>query len=204
MRTSNKLALIVVMLSIFLSACGLSATPAEPSPTPVDLNAYATKVVGEFVGQLTQTAAAWTSTPTLEPTATPTLGPTNTPEATATLAACNLVKYVADVSIPDNSVIAANTEFVKTWRVQNVGSCTWNANYKLVFSYHIGSTAVKAWETVVGTLANEVKPSETVDISITLKSPTDPGDYGAAWGMVTDKGIAFPKVVTLQITVPKP
>ena len=76
------------------------------------------------------------------------------------------------------------TAWPPTWRVQNVGGCTWNTGYKLVFSYAVNQTPAD-WKTISYTLAQEVKPGETVDLSITLKTPGTSGTYGGAWGMLT-------------------
>ena len=37
--------------------------------------------------------------------------------------------FIADVTIPDGTSIPVNTTFVKTWRVQNVGSVIWKDRY---------------------------------------------------------------------------
>ena len=47
---------------------------------------------------------------------------------------CERVRFVDDVTIPDNTVMAPGQTFRKTWRIQNAGSCAWNSGYQLVFS----------------------------------------------------------------------
>jgi hypothetical protein len=200
MKNIRKSMLLLAILSILLSACNAQAT-AAPEPT-VDLNAYSTEVARTVLANITATAAAWTPTPE-PPTNTPEPTATLTPEATATSAVCtqNLVQWVADITYPDGTSIAPNTEFVKTWRVQNIGNCTWTTSYKLVFSYAVNETPAN-WKTATLTLPQEVKPGETVDLSITLKTPDKAGTYGGAWGMLTDLGVDFPEVLTIQIVVP--
>jgi hypothetical protein len=61
-----------------------------------------------------------TSTPGGATTGTPAQIPTSTPEGCTDIAA-----FVADVTIPDNTVMAPNQPFTKTWRLRNDGTCTW-------------------------------------------------------------------------------
>ncbi len=44
-------------------------------------------------------------------------------------------EFVADVTVPDDTVIAAGKAFTKTWRLRNNGTSTWTLDYKLVFSH---------------------------------------------------------------------
>ena len=50
--------------------------------------------------------------------------------------------FVADVTIPDNTVIAPGTTFTKTWRVRNDGNCTWGPG----LTFHaLSSSTVHSW-----------------------------------------------------------
>ncbi len=40
---------------------------------------------------------------------------------------------VADLTIPDGSIVEAGSEIVKSWRLRNSGSCTWSDGYSWVF-----------------------------------------------------------------------
>ncbi|MEJ5225622.1 MAG: NBR1-Ig-like domain-containing protein, partial [Anaerolineales bacterium] len=176
-----------------------------PAPTPVDLDAFATQVAGQVIAQITQTAAAQ-PTPTLEPTAEPTATPAEspTPEATAvplaspTAATCDNAAYVADISIPDGTSINAGAEFLKTWRIKNTGTCTWKADYRLVYGY----PANGPFANTSVTLGKEVAPGATVDLSVTLKAPAEKGSYTGAWRMSNSAGFAFGEFVTVAIVVP--
>jgi hypothetical protein len=74
--------------------------------------------------------------------------------------------FVADVTIPDNTVIPAGTKFVKTWRLRNVGTCTWTKLYTLVI-YGKSSGTEADW----APLPEIVPPGETIDISIEIPAP---------------------------------
>src|SRR5271157_1067465 len=47
---------------------------------------------------------------------------------------CNWAQFVADVTVPDGTTLAPGATFTKTWRLENIGNCTWTTSYALVFS----------------------------------------------------------------------
>lgn len=107
---------------------------------------------------------------------------------TPTSAACtNAASFVADVTAPDNSQVLANTTFVKTWRIKNNGTCTWDGRYHLV---HAGGPTLGA---VVETLQMpaSVAPGQTVDLSLTMLAPVTPGSYQSDWKLRTPQGSFF-------------
>ena len=98
--------------------------------------------------------------------------PTNLPLATSTTftgPVCNGASYISDVTIPDHTTVAAGQTFVKTWMVQNTGTCTWNANYTLTF---VGGSQMGGTNTNVG---SSVAPGQQADLSVTLTAPTAAG-----------------------------
>jgi len=38
------------------------------------------------------------------------------------------------VTVPDGWLITPGLVFKKTWRLKNIGTCTWTRNYSLVFA----------------------------------------------------------------------
>src|SRR5512140_1636519 len=46
---------------------------------------------------------------------------------------CPAAQFVADVTVPDGAYITPGATFTKTWRIKNVGTCSWNTNYSLIF-----------------------------------------------------------------------
>ena len=56
-----------------------------------------------------------------------------TPAPTATVGCTDRAQFVTDVSVPDGLMFAPGAAFVKTWRLMNVGTCTWTSSYNLVF-----------------------------------------------------------------------
>ena len=146
----------------------------------------------------TETPAVIYQTATPGNTATPSLvPPTQTPfpsftpkpptaTATATALPCNWVKFVSDVTIPDGTDFTGNESFTKTWRLKNIGSCTWTSDYSLVFQSGaaMGGPAAKNLNTTVA-------PGQTVDVSVDLVAPNEKGTYQGFWRLRSNGGIVF-------------
>lgn len=96
-----------------------------------------------------------------------------------------------DVTIPDGTPMSPGQEFVKTWRIKNTGICTWDTNYKAIFSY--SSPPNEDMDAQPIPLASLVAPGQEVDVSVQFKAPTTPGEYTGYWQMVNSKGIPFGK-----------
>ena len=169
----------VIALLLAALACGPVATvvvtatppPVAPSPTP-------------------ETAAP-------PPTAAP---PTESPPPEPTTAAgCTLgARWVADVTVPDGTGFAPGTPFVKTWRVRNSGSCTWDAGTRLVFvsGDPMGGPAYADAPTLA--------PGSEADVSINLAAPAAPGTYRGNYQFQAPNGTRFGAVIYVQIVVPVP
>ena len=80
----------------------------------------------------------------------------------------------------------AGQHFAKTWRVKNVGSCTWGTNYRLVFvsGDKMGGPASQALE-------HNVKPGETIDLIVDLTAPAGNGEYKGYWKIQSNEGDQF-------------
>jgi hypothetical protein len=129
-----------------------------------------------------------TDTPTPPPTDTPTPTPTHTstPTITPTPIPCDWVSFVRDVQIGDGNIIKGGTTFTKIWRLQNIGSCTWTRDYALVFvSGNQMDAPSRVW------LDTQVRPGETVDLSVNMKAPLQAGDYTGYWQLRNANGINF-------------
>lgn len=204
-----KFTVITLILAALIAACGPSATPSEPTP---DVVAVRTSAASTVVSQFTLTAAAFTPTvapPTQQSTVTATGTATQAAVAQVTnaegttVALCDKYSWdpnTLDVTVPDGTIMTPGQEFVKTWKIKNIGSCTWDAGYKLIFSYgddELNGTAQP--------LAAAIAPGEEVEVSVQLKAPDLPGRYFSAWTMQNAKGIPFlgndNKAIIVQIEV---
>ena len=202
-----KLSMIVTLVAILMAACG-SANPPSGEPTP-DVAAIRTSAASTVVSQFTLTAAAFTPTPS-EPTETSapveeTTGATSTatgqPVAQVTnaegtsFALCDNLEFVADVTVPDDTTMAPGQDFLKKWRVKNIGSCTWGADYKLVYSY--GERMSGQWEP----LNQVVQTGQEVELSVSFKAPDKVGEYVSAWQMTSPNGAPFGPAIFVKIIV---
>jgi hypothetical protein len=213
-RNRRPLLFAALLATVFLLAgCNLFYTQT-PEPIPVDPGAVQTQAAQTVIAELTQTALVpvdnnaiftqvaqtviadqtqnaptptFTPTPTDLPTATPqpTFTPV-TPTATPRLIPCDAAAFITDVSIPDGTTFPPNARFTKTWRLQNVGTCTWNNTYDLVFisGERMGAANVLP-------LSGNVVPGQTIDLSVELIAPGNPGTYRGNWMLRNPQGVNF-------------
>ncbi len=194
MNKLQKLLWIVVILAIVTLACN---APGNTALSEADAQAT---VVAETVdarmmqsdippaeNPVADATASFTPEPsmTLPPTAT--ITPTLTPTATVTTIPCNRASFVDDVTYPDGSEVTINNGFVKTWRLQNTGSCTWTSGYKLIFS---NGDRMGAPDEVVLT-GGTVAPGQTVDVSVSLTAPGTVGTYKGYFKLKSSDGAVF-------------
>jgi ABC-type amino acid transport substrate-binding protein len=119
------------------------------------------------------------------------------------LACVDGMKFVADVTYGDNNMknppfVNPGEVFVKTWRVQNTGSCAWTPNYRLVYAYG-NVTAAQMGGLPINMPAN-VAPGQVVDLSVPLSAPMDPLTYQGFWQAQNDKGNLFGQAIWVAIT----
>ncbi len=112
--------------------------------------------------------------------------PTAGPSPTVVSGGTDKVSFVADVTIPDGSILAPNTPFKKTWRIKNIGSSTWTNKYSLVF---VSGNKMNGPDSQL--LTSTVGPNTTFDISVDLTSPAATGTYRGYWMLKNDKGATF-------------
>lgn len=176
---------VLIIAAVFLSACGLSEADVQATVSVAELNA-----VNTVHAQYTQNALLTPSaTNTLPPTSTPAF--TNTPLVTATsgtvgTSGCDVMTFVADVTVSDGEEIAAGTTFTKTWRVKNDGTCDWTTAYLLVYSSgeQMGGPTSQP-------LAAAITVGATGDISVQLVAPSTAGDHTGWWAIANAAGTPF-------------
>lgn len=115
---------------------------------------------------------------------------TNTPipgTVTRTPIPCNAVSFVKDVTTPDGTQLLAGSAFVKTWRLKNVGSCTWNSAYKVVFLSGEQMSGPASFSLTPGVVA----PNQVIDVSVNLVVPPSVGVKQGFWGLQGSDGVIF-------------
>ena len=107
-------------------------------------------------------------------------------ENAAAATVCNWAAFVADVTVPDSTTFNPGASFVKTWRLKNIGTCTWSKYYGLVFTSgsQLGAPASVS-------MPVSVAPGQMVDITVNMKAPTAPGSYRGYWMLKNASGGKF-------------
>lgn len=210
-RRRNRLIVFFFVIMIPMLACNMPRGGAR-TPTVSQADLIHTAAAQTLQAQLTQVsqppATSAGGTPGF-PTSIVTVPvpATNTPTATRlppspTPIPCDRIKFVKDLTYPDNTEVAAGSTFVKTWRLQNDGSCTWTTAYSLVFA---GGDSMGA--SAASPLAGNIAPGQTVDLSVTLTAPNDGGTYRGDFKLRNDSNVVFGlgndnKPFFVQIKVP--
>jgi polar amino acid transport system substrate-binding protein len=137
----------------------------------------------------------------------PTPGPEATapaPPATGCLDGLALVEHLSmdDKNMTAPPQLAPGQPFTKGWRVRNVGTCTWDQNYRLVYAHGNNPAARMGGEPVA--LTQSVAPNETYDLEINLIAPLKPGVYQGFWQMVNGQNLAFGERLPVGISVTAP
>jgi hypothetical protein len=99
---------------------------------------------------------------------------------------CDRAQFDSDVSIPDGTSFDPGANFTKTWRIKNIGSCTWSTSYKLVFE---SGDAMDGPASV--NLPASVAPGATIDLSVSLKAPSTAKTYQGYWKLQNASGTKF-------------
>jgi uncharacterized protein YkwD len=193
---SKKLLSTLIISLVFIAACMPTGSgPATPSGTKsLPTNATgaletkspvpATVAPAETKSQATETTNL---TPTLnQPTqvaspSTPAVTVDPQPQSNCSDSA----SFVADVTIPDHASIAQGKAFVKTWRIRNSGTCSWNEKYSMVFANgnQMNSPASLPFKATA--------PGATLDLSVDLVAPSVDAAYTGNYELHNAAGQLF-------------
>ncbi len=193
MKKAVLMGFVFCLTIVLLTACNLPRSGATPTPDPNVVFTAAALTVQAKLAESTPIPAVPTTAsqeqpteppPTAEPPPAATV--TALPSPTATGVPCDVGKFVADVTIPDDTVFAPYATFTKTWRIKNEGTCTWNTSYAVVFESgaSMGGPASIA-------LPSEVAPGQSIDISVDLKAPASADTYKGNWMLRNANGVIF-------------
>jgi hypothetical protein len=182
-------AFILILLAT-LSACGPTATPtlfrppsglASPTPFPTEpssaLNTDLPPADATLVIFPTETF-----TPTFEP-------PTPIPPCTDGL------KWLADVTYIDDTLVLPGQSMDKQWLIQNSGTCDWDADYKL---RNINNETLGAAAEIP---LYPARAGAQITLRIVFLAPTAAGTYRSEWQAVNPAGELFGETVYIQIIV---
>ena len=188
---------LTIILAIILGACnlpdespGLEGKPGAlytEAAMTVSVQLTAAGIDLSHNTQLPETPAP-DGSPAVVSTATLVI-PSFTPEGAvdATPEVCDQVKFVKDVTIPDEMDIAPGESFTKTWRLQNAGSCPWGIGYLLYFE----TGDIMGGPSSKDLTSETIQPGENLDISVDLVAPLETGTYQGFWKLRNVRGEGF-------------
>jgi hypothetical protein len=106
--------------------------------------------------------------------------------ASAAQTCTDRAQFVADVTVPDGTRYDPGATFTKTWKLRNVGTCTWTNSYTMFFESgtQMGSTASV-------NIPTNTAPNATVDVSVNMTAPSTAGFYRGYWKFKNASGVAF-------------
>ncbi len=192
-RFTDYLIAVIMLGAMTLSGCnypGGTANPIQVSPTESSAsienaeNVTATSQIPiiETTQTATITAQVITATPSVDSTLTPTLTETSSSNESC----LDKAEFVKDISVSDGSLFSPGDTFEKTWRLRNVGTCTWTEQYQVVFAGGDQMDGVSPTS-----LPKVVPQGDTIDISISLTAPSADGSYQGKWQLQNQSGENF-------------
>lgn len=188
----QKYLFVTLITGIMLISCAKSV---QPTSTDLDVNSIRTEAVSTFASSLTETLVT-SPTTVFTPTLTP--APTETPtnETLIPQNTCYNLLFIKDVTIPDGTFLKDNEVFIKTWQVQNNGSCAWAPGF--TFS-HVGGDAMLG-KTLV--LSDPIPVGAKRELSVQLVAPAGAnGLVQSSWRMADSSGAFFGDTLTVNITM---
>lgn len=184
LSASKWTALPAVLCLLVLAGCNLPQTGLDGVSTIDATQVYQT-VQAHLTQTLAQTPQVSPSSPSTIPVATagqtvaalttvePPSARPSTPTAICDLAAAG---NPIDISIADDTQMSPDQAFTKTWRLQNVGVCTWSKDYTVAL---FSGEAMGAPASIP--LPGSVPPGQTIDISVDMVAPHAAGRYQGNW-----------------------
>ena len=124
----------------------------------------------------------------------------NTPGATAVVDSCNNSQFIADVTVPDGTVMKPGNDFTKIWTIKNIGTCKWDDGYAFVF---VAGDKMDGYDVPLKKPSDFVDPGESINIPVDMTAHTAEGDYTGCWRMKDDHGFYFGTLACYAITVRK-
>lgn len=188
---------LFLAFSLILSAC------ANAAPTP-DAGQAATQIASQVEAQVATRVAQALADLEATQKAQPTLAPVNSPTVSLpgvpTSVGCNPPPLAMGENYPDGTSVYINTAFNKSWTIQNAGSCTWNANYKIKF---VSGNAMSG--PAFKLFGASVPPGGIITLTLPLKTPNNIGTTTGYWGLYDDKDVLFGRVwVTINSSTGSP
>lgn len=176
-----------VLAALFGAALACNAPGAAPTADLAGIVAATQTAIAVSYAVATPSPTADTLAP--GPTTPIVVATPITPGATlpvGTSPSCVQKAAFVSETIPDNTQFLPGQPFVKTWTLQNSGTCTWTPEYALVFL---------RGEQMSGTspspIGQTVPPGGTIQVFLPQTAPNNPGEYQGFWMLQDLNGNQF-------------
>ncbi len=159
----NPLIFFLLVLSLAALACNLTTQAKQNLPT--------------------EAPPAQTPTPLPQPVQPQPV----TPASNHGAGTCeNRLGEIKDVTVRDDTQMQPGETFIKTWALENKGTCVWTPGYSLAFAagYQMGGVSPIP-------LGATVSPGESAEVSVQLTAPQVNGKYRGLWMLQDEAGKRF-------------
>jgi hypothetical protein len=123
---------------------------------------------------------------------------TPTADPSSLAVGCNNLRLISQAMDPSGPVLLPGQTFIKSWQVENNGTCTWAFLYGLVF---ISGDRMDGEPSRSG---NQIEPGRWTRLTVTGKAPTRPGTYAGYWRFANQAGTPFGATLSVTFTVANP
>lgn len=166
----------------------IPAIPLAPGITPGAAVPTTAPLAGAVV---TQPSASLATPASIAPAATL---PAAASAVTSVPAVPDKLQWVSNVP-SDKSKVPAGKGFKITWKLQNIGTTTWDKTY--TFKFFAGTQLAK---NSAYSIVKDVKPNTSMDFTVDAVAPSAPGDYYSLWVLQRPDGINVGKFdITLTV-----
>ena len=90
---------------------------------------------------------------------------------------------------PDQSILTPGEQFIKTWKIKNNGTNSWNTGYSLVLDATPQNESLGSPREIH--FPQDTPPGGTAILSVPLIAPTTPGVYSVFWKLQNNRGETF-------------
>jgi len=189
---SNLCLTVATLCALVLTSCGANNKAIIATAVAQTVQAQSTQVPASTDTPMpTATGSVLlTDTPVLgTPANTPAI-PTVTPAPALPTPPGGYTQCTADATfvsetVPDGTIVQPGAQFLKSWQIQNTGTCPWDSTWKFV--YVSGDLMGAAFTYPLPA----TPPKSTMNFAITLTAPTDYGSHTGYWKLESPWGLVF-------------
>jgi hypothetical protein len=181
-------ALLIAILALLILVFGLAGS-TPPTDSIVVRSQLQTAAVLEFIAQMTGSAPPPSPTRPVAPSSTAVV-----PTSASGTPDCLGLRFVRDVTVPDNTEMDPAEVFTKSWQVENSGTCAWKPGFQVVLvgGVAMGGSPFKVTQTV--------GPGGSIQVSIKMAAPTSQsGVVQGTWKMTDEQGSSFGDYLSVVI-----